>query len=147
MRSILHQGRCYAKYRRPREVSRRANIQSASPTSRDKYDAILDILGDMGDREGRKAGGLVNLEQFTVCAIRGFGVHKVALCVGAYGSELESIMRRQGRSEKGFLRHPKLGIPTPNRIAEAASGGRFGNITGDGTDEISSTINDFFALE
>ena len=72
---------------------------------------------------------------------------KVDLGDGTYGSELESILRRQGRAEKDYARRRNLEIPSTNRISMAASGGRFGNIRGDGTDEIAVALADFLALD
>ena len=100
---LLSHGLRYAKYRRPRKVSRNPDSQPARPTSRDKYGATADRLCDMEDQEDRKAGGMANLEQFAVFAIRGFGLHKVDLCIGTYGYEPDSSFRRQRRTERDYI--------------------------------------------
>ena len=87
------------------------------------------------------------LEHFTVCALRGFGCFKVDIFTGIYGQELESALRRQARTDRDFSRRKKLKIPIANRIAKGSPAGRFGNAPGDGTDELSVTLADCFALD
>ena len=100
----------------------------------------------MADQEDRKGGGTLKTERFNVCAFIGFGLHKVELGVGIYGAELETSLRRQGRTERDYLWRQKPKCPLANRISKAASGGRFGNVTGGGTEDISITLGDCFAL-
>ena len=110
-------------------------------------DAIVDRLGAMADKEETRAGCNTKVEQFTVCALRGFCTHKVVLGTGTYGPELETCLRRQARSEKDHLWRMKLKFPVSNRIAKAAASGRFGNIVGEGADEVSITLSDCFPLD
>ena len=145
--SLLPQGLCHAKYKRPRTVVRHVEREPTPRKGRDKYDAICDRLGAMADQEEKKAGGLGKVDQFMVCALRGFGCYEIDLCTGIYGKDLEDAIRRQGRTDREHLWHQKLKIPLTNRIAKAASTGRFGNVKGDGTDEVSITLADCFALD
>ena len=101
----------------------------------------------MADKEDRRSGRNTKIEQFAACALRGFGTHKVALGAGTYGPELEDSLRRQARSEKDHLWRTKCKVPISNRIAKAAASGRFGNAPGEGTDEVSITLSDCFALD
>ena len=147
-RSLLPKGLSHAKYHRPRAAVREWSRDPArSSSQRGKYDAIVDRLTAVAEKEGRKSGVAPKIDQFTVCALRGFGCHKVELCTGTYGSDLETAMRRVSRTDRDHLWHCKLEIPLTNRIARAASTGRFGNIVGDGADEISLTLSDCFALD
>ena len=145
--SLLPQGLAHARYRRPRTVVRHMSIKPKRRGSGDRVDAIVDRLGAMADNEEKKAGGMSKLDQFTVCALRGFGCFEVESCTGIYGQELEGAIRRQTRNDRDFLRRKKLRIPITNRIAKASPTGRFGNVTGNGTDEISVTLADCFALD
>ena len=45
----------------------------------------MDRLCAMQDRDDRKAGAPSKVEQFTACALRGFGAHKTTLATGTYG--------------------------------------------------------------
>ena len=54
-----------------------------------EYGAIIDRLGAMADREQKTTGRYRKLDEFTVCALRGSGLHKTVFWTGAYGSELE----------------------------------------------------------
>ena len=112
---------------------------------RDKYDAIVDRLGAMAEGDGRKAGNPRKIEQLTVCALRGFGLHKVSTDTGTFGSEMEECLRRQCRSERGRLRHARLRIPISIRIAKEASACRSGDVANEGADEISVTLGDCIA--
>lgn len=66
--------------------------------------------------------------------------------MGAYGTELESCLRRQGRSENDHLWRKKLEIPISNRIALSAVSGRCGNYPVGGTCDLSIALTDCFAL-
>ena len=144
----MPEGLTHAKYHRPRATVRDLSLDPARSTShRDKYDAIADRSTAVADKEERKAGGMSKLDQFTVCALRGFGCRKVELRTGNCGSEFESDLRRAGRTDRDHLWRRKLKIPITNRIARAAPTGIFGNIVGDGTDEASVALSDCFALD
>ena len=65
-----------------------------------EYGAILDRLGAISDREMKTTAGYSKIDEFVVCALRGFGLHKTALGTGTYGAELEQCLRRQARSER-----------------------------------------------
>ena len=108
---------------------------------------MVDRLGAMAEKEERKSGPPSKVEQLTVCALRGFGLHKVMMGTNTYGPELESCLRRQARSERDRLWHAKLRIPITNRIAKAASSGLFGNVASEGTDEITVTLGDCIAMD
>ena len=138
---------CHTRYHRPRKVVRHISLDPARRKSRDKYDAIVDRLGAMADQEDRKEGGMPNLEQFTVCALLGFGCREIDLRTGAYGRELGSSLRRQARTERDHRWHRKLKIPITNRISKAASAGRFGNVSGDGSDDLTVTLADSNAID
>ena len=140
--SLMPKGLSHAKYHRPRKTVREMSAELTREKPSGKYDAIVGRLGAMADKEDRKAGGMTKLDQFTVCALRGFGFQKVELCTGKYGVELESSLRRVARTDRDHLWRKHLKIPITNRIARAASTGRFGNIAGDGTDDISVTMSD-----
>ena len=45
----------------------------------DKYDAIVERLGQMADKEETRAGRNAKIEQFIACALMGFGLHKGVL--------------------------------------------------------------------
>ena len=96
----------------------------------------------MADREGRKTEGNNNIDQFTVCALRVFGLRMVVLGTGSYGGELEGFLRRQGRIERDQMWQMKLRIPITNRISRASAFGIFGDIPTDGTEEIPVTLGD-----
>ena len=113
---------------------------------RGKYEAIVDHLGAVRDREEKKAGGFCKTDQFVVVALRGFGLRKTTLGTGTYGAELEQVLRRQGRSEKDRLWNKKLRIIITNRMARVASCGRFGFHPGEGGEDISITTADCFPL-
>ena len=110
----------------PRPAARRVDLTKVRTGKRDKYDTIVDRLGAMADKEDRRAGCNAGIEQITVCALRGFGTHKVVLGSGTYGPELEACLRRQARSKKDHLWRIKCKVPISNRIAKAAASGRFG---------------------
>ena len=133
--------------KRTRPAARHVNLAKSHRGIRDRYDDVVDRLGAMADKEEKRAGCNTKIEQFTVCALRGFGTHKVVLGTGTYGQELEACLRRQARSGEDHLWRMKCKIPISNRIARAAPSGRFGNITGEGTDEITATLADCFALD
>lgn len=150
IRALLPKGLCFPKIRRTRPAVRMVDLEPGKRigrSKRDKYDAIVGRLGAMAEKEEKKAGCNTKIEQFDVCALRGFGIHRVVLGAGTYGPELESCLRRQGRSEKGRLWRQKLRIPVTNRIARAAASGGFWNFSGGGTDELSATLADCFALD
>ena len=100
----------------------------------------------MRERGEKKAGGQCKTDQFAAVALRGFGLHKTILGTGAYGTELEQVIRRQGKSERGRLWNKKLRVVIANRIARAASCGRFGHHPGEGGDDVSIATADCFPL-
>ena len=73
---------------------------------RDQYEAIVDRLGAMADRDDRKAVAPSEVEQFVVFALRGFGLRRITWGAWTYGSEMESCIRTQVRSERAVA-----GIP------------------------------------
>ena len=82
----MPKGPTRAKYRRPRATVREMSLNPTRSTShRDKYDAIVDRLAAVADKEERKSGGMSKMGQFTVCALRGFGGHNVELRTGTFG--------------------------------------------------------------
>ena len=97
----------------------------------------------MAEGDDRKAGNPSKIERLA----RGIGLHKVSLGTGTYGSEMQSRRRRQGRSERGRIWRENLRIHITNRIAKAASAGRFGNVINEGEGEVSITMGDCVALD
>ena len=69
------------------------------------------------------------------------------LGTGTYGAELTNCLQRQGKSERDRLWQSKPRIPISNRIDKSAAGGRFGDILGEGADEVSITLADCIALD
>ena len=78
----------------------------------------------MADREQQTLGRYSKMDEFTVCALRGFGTHKTVLGTGTYGSELEQCLRRQARCELDKLRKEEIRFPINNRVAQGGSAGR-----------------------
>ena len=99
-RSLMPKGLSHAKYHRPRKTVREVSAKTPRNKPSDIYDAIVGRLGAVEDKKGRKSGGMTKLDQFTVFALRGFGCHKVDLCAGTYGVELESSLRGDGRADR-----------------------------------------------
>ena len=114
---------------------------------RDQNEAIADRLCAMAGRGDRKAGAPRKVDQFTFCALRGFGSHKAALATGTYGKEMESCLQRQARSDRDRLWHEQLRIPITNRIAKAASSGLLGNVESEGANEITVALADCIASD
>ena len=114
---------------------------------RDHNETIVDRLSAMQDRDDRKADAPSKAEQFTVCALRGFGSHKATLATETYVEEMGSCLQSQGRSERDWLWREKLRIPITNRIAKEAASGLFGNAEADGTNEITATLCDCIPLD
>ena len=108
--------------------------------------AIVDRPGAISDG-GKSQNGYHKIGEFTVCALRGFGMHKTVLCTGKYGSELEQCLRRQARSERGRPWQGKIRFILTNRIARGASTGRFGVFEGEGAEEVSIILADCFAVD
>ena len=139
-------GLTYSRPQLARKTARRTSQEGPS-RPKDQYEAFADRLGALADRDGRKIGAPSKVEQFTVCALRWFGTHKLSLGTGTYGAEMESCLRRKARSERDRLWHGKLKIPIANRVAEASSSGAFGNIASEGTDEVTITLADCVAMD
>lgn len=95
---------------------------------KDRYESTVGRLGSMVDRGDRKAGAPSKVGQFTVCALRGFGIRKVTMAIGTYDNEMESCLVRQARSGRDRFRRAKLKIP----IA--------GNVASDGANAIDATM-------
>ena len=125
----------------------RHHSTSGPAPPKDHHEAMVDRLGAMAEKDERKAGAPSKVEQLAVCALRGFGLHKITMGTNTYGPELESCLRRQARPERDRLWHAKLRIPITNRIAKAATSGLFGNVASGGTDEISATLGDCIAMD
>ena len=140
--SLLPKGLCHGKIRSTRHTVRGRDELGARLQPRGKYEDIVDHLGAVRDREEKKAGCFCQTDQFVVVALRGFGLRKTILGTGTYGAELEQVLRRQGRSEKDRLCNKKLKIVITNRIARAASCGRFGFRPGEGGEYISIATAD-----
>ena len=145
-RKLRPKGSTYSRPQLARKTAR--HISQEGPTHpKDQYDAIVDRLGAMADRDGRKSGAPRKVDQFNVCALRGFGAHKASISTGTYGAQMESCIRWQARSERDILWREKLKIPIANRIVKAASSGSFGNAASEGADEIAITIADCIAID
>ena len=69
--SPLPKGLCHAKIRNTRHAVRGRDELSTQMPSRGKYEAIVDHLGAVRDREDKKAGGFCKTDQFMVVALRG----------------------------------------------------------------------------
>lgn len=105
-------------------------VERANPNG--EYEAIVGHIGAMADSEDRRIGWFNNADQYAVCALRGFGLHRAVLGTGTYGAELEHRLRLQARSVKSRVRHGELKFIITNRIARAASTGGFGSAVGEG---------------
>ena len=112
-----------------------------------EYGAIIDRLGAISERGLKASGGYSKIDEFAVCALRGFGLHKTALGAGTYGTELEQCLRRQARSERDRVWRDKVRFLITNRVAKGSSTGRFGSFDGEGSEEVSITIADCFSSE
>ena len=145
-RKLLTKGLTYSRPQPTRRAVRHTSLEGP-PRPKDATEAMADRLGALADRDDRRSGAPSKVDQFTVCALRGFGVHRVVLGTGTYGAEMESCIRTQARSEKDKLRHDKLRVPISNRIARAASSGAFGCALSEGTDEISVCLSGCIALD
>ena len=145
-RGFLPKRLTYSRPKMARKTVRHISVEG--PTApRGHNEAIVDRLSAMQDRDDRKAGAPSKVEQFTVCALRGFGSHMATLATGTYGKEMESCLQRQGRSERDRLWRDKLRIPITNRIAKAAASGLFGNAEADVANEITITLRDCIPLD
>ena len=146
LRKLLPNGMTYSRPQLSRKTVRHTG-QEGPTQSKDQYEAIVDSAGAMTDRDGRKSGEPSNVDQFTVCALRGFGTHKVSLATGTYGVEMENCIRRQARSELDRLWREKLKIPIANRVAKASPSCRFGDVESERTDEITIALSDCTPLD
>ena len=112
-----------------------------------EYGALLNRIGEMSEREHKKTSGFSKIDEFTVCALRGFGMRKTVLGTRTYGAELEQCLRRQARIERDRLRGEKILFVITNRVAKGGSTGRFGTFEGEGAEDVSVTLADCFALD
>ena len=112
-----------------------------------EYGSILDRLGAISDREVKTTAGYSKIDEFVVCALRGFGLHKTALGTGTYGAELEQCLRRQARIQRDRLWQEKIRFLITNRIAKGCSTGRFGMFDGEGGEDVCVALADCFPLD
>ena len=124
---LLPKGLRFPKIRSTRPVVRQSDLGTSRLKPEGEYGAILGRLGAISDREMKTTAGYRKIDEFAVCALRGFRLHKTALGNGTYGAELEQCLRRQARSERDRLWREKIRFSITNRIAKECPTGRFGN--------------------
>ena len=108
---------------------------------------FCDHLGALSDGEEQQCGGYSKTDQFSVCALRGCGVHKAALATGTYGADMEHCLLRQGKGEKYRLRRKKVRFIITNRVEGASEAGRFCYNSGEGGEDAGITLSDFFSVD
>ena len=110
---LLPKGLCFPKIKSARPAVRYSIVGEDRIQPTGEYGALMNRIGAMSEREHKTVNGFNKIDEFTVCALRGFGLRKTVLGTGTYGTELEQCLRRQARSEKDRLWQEKSVSKSP----------------------------------
>ena len=82
LQNLLPKGMRYQEIRSTRSVVRQIHRTVTRTQPDGEYGSIIDRLGAMTDRDQENDGGYSKLGEFTVCTMRGSGLHKTVLGAG-----------------------------------------------------------------